>query len=411
MYYISNAIHGEKVDEYYGNYCASIALSLANQADGDLVQKLRDAADGEGFAEIRKKADETGDEELIRQYLADQGLLEAYEAQYALHDQIRQDMQVKYVYTHDIRDGFSVYLISAPDGIEGFGYVGPNAEEYAMYTSNVHIAPGVSYLDGEWLCTACEPVYNSKGEAVATVGVDVDMNEVMADRERFKQIMLVYTVVLSMLSVIIGIIFISRFAIKPIVKLTEGAKAFTDEEKGYKHESVISLDIHSGDEIEDLYKGTRAMQEKILDYIENITRITAEKERIGAELNVATQIQASMLPRIFPPFPDRKEFDLFASMDPAKEVGGDFYDFFLIDEDHLAMVMADVSGKGVPAALFMAISKTLIKDRAQESLDPSDILMNANNQLATEEVGGLFVTVLLVILDVLNVKLYFADAG
>ena len=85
-------------------------------------------------------------------------------------------------------------------------------------------------------------------------------------------------------------------------------------------------------------------------YIQNLAAVTAEKERIGAELNVATRIQADMLPRIFPPFPSRKEIDLYATMNPAKEVGGDFYDFFLVDEDHLALVMADVSGKGVPAA-------------------------------------------------------------
>lgn len=93
--------------------------------------------------------------------------------------------------------------------------------------------------------------------------------------------------------------------------------------------------------------------------------MTAEKERIGAELNVATQIQASMLPCIFPAFPDRDEMDIYATMTPAKEVGGDFYDFFMVDDRHMAIVMADVSGKGVPAALFMVIGKTLIKDHTQ----------------------------------------------
>ena len=103
----------------------------------------------------------------------------------------------------------------------------------------------------------------------------------------------------------------------------------------------------------------------IVDTLHNLTSVTAEKERISTELNVATQIQADMLPRVFPPFPSRNEFDIYATMAPAKEVGGDFYDFFLTDEDHLCMVMADVSGKGVPAALFMVIAKTLIKNRAQ----------------------------------------------
>lgn len=103
---------------------------------------------------------------------------------------------------------------------------------------------------------------------------------------------------------------------------------------------------------------TAALQVDLNLYIDDLTRITAEKERIGAELNVAAKIQSDMLPCIFPAFPDYPEFDIYATMTPAKEVGGDFYDFFLVDNDHLALVMADVSGKGVPAALFMMISKT-----------------------------------------------------
>jgi sigma-B regulation protein RsbU (phosphoserine phosphatase) len=140
-------------------------------------------------------------------------------------------------------------------------------------------------------------------------------------------------------------------------------------------------------------------------------RITAERERIGAELNVATRIQADMLPRIFPAFPQHREFDLYASMDPAKEVGGDFYDFFLIDEDHLAMVMADVSGKGVPAALFMVIAKTLIKNRAKMGGTPAEILSDVNNELCENNESGLFVTVWLAILEISTGKGMAANSG
>ena len=118
-----------------------------------------------------------------------------------------------------------------------------------------------------------------------------------------------------------------------------------------------------------------------------------------------------MLPRIFPPFPDKKEFDLFASMDPAKEVGGDFYDFFLIDENHLGLVIADVSGKGVPAALFMVIAKTLIKNRAIVGGSPAEILEYANNQLCEGNDQEFFVTVWLGILDISTGKGVAANAG
>ena len=129
------------------------------------------------------------------------------------------------------------------------------------------------------------------------------------------------------------------------------------------------------------------------------------------ELNLATDIQASMLPSLFPAFPDRKEFDLHASMDPAKEVGGDFYDFFMIDDDHLGLVIADVSGKGVPAALFMMSSKILIADHALMGGTPSEILTRVNTQIYGNNKTHMFVTVWLGILEISTGKLTTSNAG
>ena len=126
---------------------------------------------------------------------------------------------------------------------------------------------------------------------------------------------------------------------------------------------------------------------------------------------MATQIQASMLPCIFPAFPEREEMDIYAIMEPAKEVGGDFYDFFLVDEDHLALVMADVSGKGVPAALFMVIAKTLLKNRAQMGESPKKVLEQVNNQLCENNEAEMFVTVWLGIYEISTGKLRAANAG
>ena len=142
--------------------------------------------------------------------------------------------------------------------------------------------------------------------------------------------------------------------------------------------------------------------------------LALEKERIEAELSLATRIQASSLPKDFPPFPDRKEFDLFASMTPAKEVGGDFYDFFLIDDDHLGLVIADVSGKGVPAALFMMISMALVRNAAmspENEKNPAKILQVVNRQICSRNPEEMFVTVWLGILDIPSGKLTAANAG
>jgi sigma-B regulation protein RsbU (phosphoserine phosphatase) len=155
------------------------------------------------------------------------------------------------------------------------------------------------------------------------------------------------------------------------------------------------------------------MSKKMRGYVREIVDITAEKQRLDTELSVASEIQSNMLPSHFPAFPDRDEFDLYAVMDPAKEVGGDFYDFFLIDEDHLALVMADVSGKGVPAALFMVISKTLIKNitLSGSGAGPGGILSDVNDRLCEGNEDSMFVTVWLGILTISTGQLVSACAG
>ena len=199
--------------------------------------------------------------------------------------------------------------------------------------------------------------------------------------------------------------YMSRSIVAPVQRLTVKVSDIEGKDLDFKWEEKTE------DEIQTLAESFGNMTERLKRYIEEITAVTAEKERIGAELNVATQIQADMLPRIFPPFPERKEFDIYASMDPAKEVGGDFYDFFLIDDDHIGLVMADVSGKGVPAALFMVIAKTHIKNRAMMGGTPSEILAYANDQLCEGNEAELFVTVWMAIIQISTGKGVAANAG
>ena len=147
------------------------------------------------------------------------------------------------------------------------------------------------------------------------------------------------------------------------------------------------------------------------DRVDNITAITAEKERIGAELDVARNIQSSMLPCIFPAYPNNIYYDIYATMDPAKEVGGDFYDFFMVDESHLAIVVADVSGKGVPAALFMVIGKTLIKDHTVPGADLGQVFAEVNQLLCESNSEGLFITAFEGVLDLKTGRFDFVNAG
>lgn len=169
--------------------------------------------------------------------------------------------------------------------------------------------------------------------------------------------------------------------------------------------------IRTKDEVGDLAHDFRAMQASLKDYVANLTRTTAAKERIESELKVATDIQASLLPRVFPPFPEHSEFEIFASMDPAKEVGGDFYDFFFVDPDNLCFLIADVADKGVPAALYMMVAKTLLKSEGQRLAEPDRILTCVNRILSEDNERCMFASVFCAILDVRSGELRFANAG
>ena len=195
--------------------------------------------------------------------------------------------------------------------------------------------------------------------------------------------------------------------VKPLERMTQRMSELSDNDLLFEMEDTY----RTGDEVEMLAEAFAALSKKTTDYINQITVITAEKERIGTELELATKIQADMLPNIFPAFPERPEFDIHASMTPAKEVGGDFYDFFLIDDDHLAMVMADVSGKGVPAALFMMMSKILVGNYAMMGGAPSKVLEQVNTQICKNNDEEMFVTVWLGVLEISTGRVTAANAG
>ena len=247
-----------------------------------------------------------------------------------------------------------------------------------------------------------------EGSTAAVIGVEIPMATLQKALGDYVSHSVLSMLVVTVLCLAVYVHILYRSIIAPINLIAGEASSFVKEENQVSTELEK---IRTGDEIQTLSETLLKMERDINHYIDNLTKVTAEKERIGAELNVATQIQADMLPRIFPAFPGRQEFDIFATMNPAKEVGGDFYDFFLTDSDHLALVVADVSGKGIPAALFMVISKTLIKNQAQMGDSPAQILQAVNDQLCENNEAEMFVTVWLGILEISTGKLTAGNAG
>ncbi|OPZ75359.1 MAG: Phosphoserine phosphatase RsbU [Firmicutes bacterium ADurb.Bin456] len=255
--------------------------------------------------------------------------------------------------------------------------------------------------------TSVSPVLAENGKAIAEIQYILDMQQVRNHLNSFLYTMLLISLGIVLVTLLCYVLFVRRVVTTPIGQLAKFTKDIT-ESKEFAGQKIT---IKTNDEIEDLGNSFNYMLEELEVHIENLSKITAEKERIGAELDVARNIQASMLPCIFPAFPERPELDIYATMTPAKEVGGDFYDFFLVDDDRLAMVMADVSGKGVPAALFMVIAKTLLKNVAQAGLTPKDVLEKVNNQLCVNNEAAMFVTVWLGVLEISTGKLICANAG
>ena len=217
-------------------------------------------------------------------------------------------------------------------------------------------------------------------------------------------IVLLVTAALLMLA---GALILGKRIVKPLNTITRRIAELSEGNLEFKMEDAY----RTGDEVEELAECFASLSHKTVQYVEKVKTVTAEKERIGAELSLATDIQAAMLPHIFPAFPDRAEFDILASMDPAKEVGGDFYDYFLVDDDHLCMVIADVSGKGVPAALFMMASKIILQSCAMLGSSAAQILTKTNEALCSNNEAQMFVTVWLGILELSTGKLKCANAG
>ena len=267
---------------------------------------------------------------------------------------------------------------------------------------------GLRELEGEKLATALVPIRYMDDEVPALIGIDVSIAEIFEAQMNLYVMLAITIVVITAVGIVAHYLILNRKVIRPIQALKQETDSLVENLE--REEEYVS-DVHTGDELEALAHSVEEMDRSLKHYIRENAAITAERERLNTELALAARIQEDMLPHIFPPFPERKEVSLFAVMDPAKEVGGDFYDYFLIDDDHLGLVIADVSGKGIPAALFMMKSMTLLRNCVLAGLGPKQAMEQLNNQIAVDNSESMFVTVWLGILDLTNGSLVAVNAG
>ena len=270
---------------------------------------------------------------------------------------------------------------------------------------------GFDILDNEFghVYTYCVPLVIN-GEKTGLLCSEISVDYVNSEIARNVIIQgLVIAVVLILFTVVLFLL-LRKGVLERIIHIEQEVRRYASK-KDPQIAKEITAKAGRMDEIGVLATSFGDMVTELEDYMVNLQKVTAEKERIDADLSIATRIQADMLPRIFPAFPEKKEISIYASMTPAREVGGDFYDLFLVDDSHLALVVADVSGKGVPAALFMVIAKTLIKNRLQTGESPAEALGNVNNQLCEGNEMEYFVTVWLTVIDLETGDALEANAG
>ena len=326
------------------------------------------------------------------------------------------DLYSTYLSVMDRETDTEVYIVFSAQDSELF----PGACEDIVPQCREWMADGiydfpayVAEYDGfGHLMSAATGIYDDEGNIIAEAFVDISMDYELDNSRRFLQKMSVYLLAITVLAIGCSMLLVDTSMVKPLNRLAGFTSSFV--ENNYRSNETISvtdLKFHSGDEIGKLYESVGKMHVDIQDYMRDLTAATAEKERISTELNVAKQIQSDLLPSAENAFSDRKEFDIYASMNPAKEVGGDFYDFFMIDDDHLGLVIGDVSGKGVPAALFMVCAKTILWGKALMGDSPKEILKTANEMLCQNNNMGMFVTVWLGIMEISTGKVIAANAG
>ena len=422
MLIIGNHVMKKEVVEYYVTSAERLADSVAHNLRPAQVRRLRDKV------LIKYNGTDDHSQDDLDRYAEILDDIE-YRSILMTLEKTRISNKIKYatVIIPDNEEKRIVYLADADayEILEGVNYRVPgesremNGGEPVMFGDWPLRVPAYNYYvrgnrnDEIW--SAASAIMDENGEPIAYTVVDISADEIrMVSREHLLRV-LPFSTLLTLLLALASVLMISGFLVEPVKRISDAADHYVEHRKAGSGEQTTyfsDLNIRTGgDEIERLSDSLEKMEQDLNTYIEDVRVISDQNSRIRTELTLANRIQADALPSVFPPFPKRKDIGLYGIMNPAKEVGGDFYDFLLIDEDHLALVVADVSGKGVPAALFMMIAKTLINNTVRGIKTPGRTLEIVNNMLCENNKMDLFVTCWLGIVELSTGKVTYANAG
>ena len=422
VFYVGDREMRRETQQYYSEKAERLADSVAHNLKAAEVRELLNLV----LPVYHEEADhEQGDHSIYEELTGN----EEYQEIVDMLEQIRRSHKIHYAILMfpDLTEERLVYLADADAAVirRDVNYRLPG-ESRAMHEGEAErfenwprLVPAYSYYNRgnvtDLVWSAASAVVDENGNPLAYVMVDISGNEIEQASGIYLRRVLPVTALLTILLAALSVGSIGYSLVTPIKRISEAADHYVEhrqagngEQTSYFHELEIKT---GGDEIERLANSLEKMERDLNSYIENVEAISSENSRIRTELSLANRIQADVLPSVFPPFPKRNDIGLYGTMNPAKEVGGDFYDFLLLDDTHLALVVADVSGKGVPAALFMMISKTLINNTVRGVQSPGKTLEMVNNMLCENNKMDLFVTCWLAVVDLTTGKMTYANAG
>ena len=301
------------------------------------------------------------------------------------------------------KEALADYLTAIPKAnFESETYIADEAESLSL-------GPEATLESGAKYPSLCIPLTDHTGNAVGLVGLVIQGSGYRYQRLAFVGSILIVALPLMLVTTLLFFFYMRKSVTRPLLKMTNAAEQFKKTDlfsaSPQKH-ALSNLNIHTGDEIEGLSKQLDKMGSSLIATIQQQAETEKQKQWLLSEMQTAENVQRSMLPTDFP-----KDLDLFATMNPAIQIGGDYYDFYYLDDHHLAMTIADVSGKGIPAALFMALSKTVLKFIITSGVSLAKALEMSNDYFCQNDYGGMFVTVFTGILDLNTHKLCYVNAG
>ncbi len=389
---------------------------------------------------ISGKIDASRLEEAIKTGVKD----EAYDALQKELNHIKENSDAQYIYIicypEGVEQGIMAYVMTGYTQKEllyesdTIGYLGDIAEEEdfgrefrgQMRESVAQNDTEIRYINNktqvaegldnsvEYMKTAYKPIRNESGELVGILCTDISMTRIYNNLHTYLVSVAVGASVVVVIFLALFLLVMNRQVLSPIKMIAERAEDFVQQSYAVSDPSQFQfqeIQTKTRDEIQSLAESLNHTMKALIHYMVDMKIMSVTQERIAAELDVAKQIQLNLYPCIFPAYPERKEFDIYAKLESAKGAGGDFYNFFFTDSTHLCMMVGSVSGSGIPATMFAAITTTVMKNYAQLGYLPARIMSETNNQISNNNRAELNVSVFLGILNLVSGKLNYVNAG